>query len=329
MKLVLIEAGAEQHPGALLPTGFILDLTALGNRLAPATGALPKTVEGLLTPERLIEVGKLVRQVTSDERLCQELREAGILLPREAVRLLAPLPNPRMVLSSGAAYRDHLKEMAVEGHAVPSAFIKCNASITGPHDPIVLPATAPDMVDWEGEFSCVIGTKCYQVTVEEAMDHVAGYTLINDVSARDWVTSFLTPGAPMQVFQRGGLNIMGKQFPTFCPMGPCIATKDELPDPSNVTLTTRVNGEVMQQAHTSDLMFTVAQTISYFSQWYEFLPGDIITTGTPAGVGFGRKPPRFLRPGDVVEVSVDEIGSMRNTVVATRQHAVRGEGGLA
>jgi 2-keto-4-pentenoate hydratase/2-oxohepta-3-ene-1,7-dioic acid hydratase in catechol pathway len=173
------------------------------------------------------------------------------------------------------------------------------------------------MVDWEGEFACVIGKTCHQVTVDEAMDYVAGYTLINDVSARDWVKPFLAAnGAPMEVAHRALDNIMGKQYPTFCPIGPCIVTKDELTDPGKLTITTRVNGEVMQHADTADLIFSLAQTISHFSRWYQFLPGDIITTGTPSGVGYAHVPPRFLRPGDVVEVHVEEIGALRNPVVA-------------
>ena len=172
------------------------------------------------------------------------------------------------------------------------------------------------MVDWEAEFSLVIGRTCFDVSPDEALDYVAGYTLINDVSARDRVADFLgaTGVHAMKGFIIGSEMVLGKQFPSFCPMGPCIVTKDELADPGNVDLTTTVNGEVMQSANTRDLIHSVSVTLSYFSQWYRFQPGDILTTGSPSGIGYAQNPQRFLRAGDVVEVRVPQIGAMRNVV---------------
>ncbi len=326
MKLMQVQVGDESHVGASLLPGLVVDLTLLGERLPEARG-LGASIQGILAAQRLAKVEEILEQLRGNERLRSEFRDAGVIEDEENLRLLPPFSRP-LVISTGGGYREHLKEMASggtpEAPEVPGGFIKCVASIAGPHNPIILPANAPDMVDWEGEFACVIGKKCHQVSVEEAMEYVAGYTLINDVSARDWVNPFLTrPGTPFEISRRAGMNLMGKQFPTFCPMGPSFVTKNELPDPLNVTLTTRVNGELMQNAHTSALVFGIPEIVSYFSQWYEFQPGDVITTGSPAGVGYAQNPQRFLRPGDIVEVNVEPIGTLRNQVVASvkrREH---------
>lgn len=321
MKLIHFESGSAPTLGALLASDRVLDLAAL-RREMPEASAVPPSMEELLAPECLSKVAELVQKIAGDDRLFLELQRLGILRPLDGVRLLPPVLRPGLILSSGGAYRDHLKEMAVQAPPLPAGFIKCVASVTGPNDPIVLPRNASEMVDWEGEFACVIGKPCHQVAVDEAMDFVAGYTLINDVSARDWVKPFLSAtGSPMEVAHRALDNLMGKQFPTFCPIGPCIVTKDELADPGRLTLTTRVNGQVMQHANTADLIHSLAETVSHFSRWYQFLPGDIITTGTPSGVGYAQVPQRFLRPGDVVEVHVEEIGALRNPVVTHGGHA--------
>lgn len=141
------------------------------------------------------------------------------------------------------------------------------------------------------------------------MEAVAGYTLINDVSARNWVENFIATGD-------ADLNRMGKQLPGFCPMGPVIVTADEVADPHDVTLTTRLNDTVMQSAHTSDLIWRIPALIAYFSRWYPFRPGDILTTGSPAGVGYGRTPKIFMKPGDTIAVTVDRIGTLSNPIVA-------------
>lgn len=198
----------------------------------------------------------------------------------------------------------------------PKAFIKNVNCVVGPDTAIVLPPQCPDMVDFEGEFSIVFGVPCHNVSEAEAMATVAGYTIINDVSARDWVKSFTKTGDP-------DVNRMGKQLPTFCPMGPAIVTSDEIADPHDITLTTTLNGKVMQSAHTSDLIWTIPALISYFSRWYPFQPGDILTTGSPAGVGYGREPKVFMRPGDEVAITVTGVGTLRNKIVAAPQRVGR------
>jgi acylpyruvate hydrolase len=304
VKLVTFEANGGPHPGVLLDEDRVLDLA-----LVTAARGLPQSVKGILQagPAALDAVRRIV------ERAGQF---PDALLPEADVRFLAPVPDPSIVLSTGTAYRAHLAEMKVGAPQAPGGFLKNAAAITGPGSPIVLPPQAPDMVDYEGEFSCVIGRSCHNVTTERAMDYVAGYTIINDVSARDWVPGFLgAKGSPMEVSRAAGLNILGKQFPTFCPIGPAIVTADEVPDPHDLQLTTRLNGKVMQSAHTGDLIFRLADTIAYFSRWYRFSPGDVITTGSPDGVGYARNPQVFMQHGDVVEVEVSRVGILRNPVI--------------
>ena len=309
MRLVTIDAAPAAHVGVLLPGGKLLDLARLRHEV-PAARLLPQSVKAILEagPEAL----DLVRRFAEEGE-----RHAEALLPFPQTRLLAPVPDPAIVLSTGSAYRAHLKEMKVAAPTVPSGFLKNAGAITGPEWPIVIPAQAPNMVDYEGEFSCVIGSYCHNVSPEDAMRHVAGYTIVNDVSARDWVEGLLNQkGSPMEIGRAAGLNHMGKQFPTFCPIGPALVTADEIPDPHDLRLTTRLNGEVMQSAHTADLIFKLAETIAYFSRWYRFSPGDIVTTGSPEGVGYARKPQVFMKPGDVISVEVERIGILSNPVVA-------------
>ena len=310
MKLVTIDAGERGHPGLLLEERGILDLVRLRAE-APAAGLVPGSVRAILEAgaEALELLARLARQVPAGSHA---------LLPAGQTPLLAPVPDPRIVLSTGTAYRAHLKEMKVGVPKAPGGFLKNAAAIIGTGAPIVLPPQAPDMVDYEGEFSCVIGRPCYNVTPAEAMGYVAGYTILNDVSARDWVAGFLgEKGTPMEVARAAGLNTLGKQFPTFCPIGPVVVTADEVPDPHDLRLTTRLNGQVMQSAHTGDLIFRLAETIAHFSRWYRFSPGDVITTGSPDGVGYARNPQVFMKHGDVVEVEVERIGVLRNPVVAS------------
>jgi 2-keto-4-pentenoate hydratase/2-oxohepta-3-ene-1,7-dioic acid hydratase in catechol pathway len=232
------------------------------------------------------------------------------------VKLLPPISNPGLLLSVGMNYHEHLKEMKTPVPEKPAAFTKSVASIIASGEAIKAPASNPGMLDWEGEFSVVIGKPCHRVKAAQALDYVFGYTLVNDVSARDWVAPIFKAQGVMGPIHAWEHNLLGKMFPTFCPMGPCIATKDEIPDPANVQIQTRLNGSVMQDANTDDLVFSVVQLIEYYSQFYRFLPGDVITTGSPSGVGFGRDPKVFMKPGDVVEVEVKQIGVLRNPIEA-------------
>ncbi len=315
MHLVSLAFAGSTAPGVLLGDD-VLNLAAAAATLAEAR-AVPPTMLAILEggTAMLDTIRRVMDGVTGPA--ADQLREAGALVPRSGAPLAAPIGNPGLVLAAGLNYHAHLREMDnTPVPEKPNSFTKNAASIVGPDAPIVLPRTAPAMVDWEGELGVVIGRRCRDVSVAEALDAVMGYTMINDVSARDWVAPvFESTGVfgPIMTWER---NILGKQFPTFCPVGPAIATKDEIPDVTDLHLETRVNGVVMQTTSTSDLVFNVAQLISYYSTFYEFRPGDLIATGSPPGVGYGRDPKIFLKAGDVVEVAGDHIGTLRNPVVA-------------
>jgi 2-keto-4-pentenoate hydratase/2-oxohepta-3-ene-1,7-dioic acid hydratase in catechol pathway len=267
-----------------------------------ADRSLPTTLKGILEVNGLSKVRKLTK---SKKRI-----------PLKRAKLLPPISNPGLLLSVGMNYHEHLKEMKTPAPEIPAAFTKSVASIIASGQPIKVPSSNPSMLDWEGEFTVVIGKGGYRIPAAKALDHVAGYTMVNDVSARDWVAAIFSSTGVMGPIHAWEQNLLGKMFPTFCPMGPCIATRDEIPDPANVRIQTRLNGKVMQDANTDDLVFGVVRLIEYYSQFYRFMPGDVITTGSPSGVGFGRNPKVFMKPGDVVEVEVKEIGILRNPIEA-------------
>lgn len=278
---------------------------------------LPRTVEGLLAaPDGALRyVDDLRLHVQSEPDTAERLRGSGSLKSLATSALLAPLPFPRLVLSCGANYRAHLAEMGSPVPTKPVAFLKNPHAVIGPNAPIRLPAGHDRMVDWEAEFCGVIGRTCHRVDVDEALDYIVGYTMMIDVSARDWAAEVFQPQAAPDVVAAWDANILGKQFATFCPMGPTIATKDEISDPALANFSLKVGTETKQSACTSDLVFSLAALIAHYSQWYTFHPGDVISTGSPSGVGFGRNPPEFLRPGDTVTVEAEGIGRMTNPVI--------------
>ncbi|HLJ77684.1 MAG TPA: fumarylacetoacetate hydrolase family protein [Acidobacteriaceae bacterium] len=226
----------------------------------------------------------------------------GERTPLSEVRLLAPILQPPRIFCIGLNYRDHAIESNMQIPSVPTVFIKLSSSIVGPGARIVLPknATQPD---YEAELAVVIGRGGCRIPAEEWKDHVFGYTILNDVSARDvqLATSQWT---------------LGKSFPTFCPIGPAIVTADEVPDPHALDISLEIDGEVLQHSSTSELIFRVPQLIEYISSITALEPGDIISTGTPAGVGLGRKPQRWLKPGETVTVQIERLGKLTNPVVA-------------
>lgn len=227
----------------------------------------------------------------------------GETVPLNTVRLLAPVDPPN-VIAIGLNYRAHARESNMALPERPVIFIKATTSVCGPDDPIILPAVAPDEVDYECELAIVIGKRARNVSEEQALDYVWGYTCSNDVSARDCQLRLDTQWA------------RGKSFDTFAPIGPWVET--DL-DPDNVGIRTRLNGETMQDSNTNDLIFSCRQIISYISHSMTLLPGTVIMTGTPSGVGFARKPPVFLRPDDVVEIEIDGIGVLSNPVIAENE----------
>jgi len=233
------------------------------------------------------------------------LRDTGAVAKVD--KLLAPL-EPRDILCIGLNYKQHAAESGAQPPAHPVLFMKNSGALQHPGDPIVLPRKLrSDEVDYECELAIVIGKTCHNVGRADALEHVLGYTCANDVSARDW-----------QRNGGGGQWCRGKSFATFCPLGPCIVTTDEIPDPNTLTIRTVLNGQVMQDWNTDDMIFDVPAIIEFMSASMLLRPGTVILTGTPHGVGFARKPPVFLRPGDAVTVEIEKIGSLTNPVVEER-----------
>jgi 2-keto-4-pentenoate hydratase/2-oxohepta-3-ene-1,7-dioic acid hydratase in catechol pathway len=220
--------------------------------------------------------------------------------PTNSVTLEAPIARPGKIVALGKNYLDHVEETGSDVPEFPAIFAKFPSSVIGPDDPIVMPKVS-SKIDWEVELGVVIGKSCKDVTEDQSLDYIAGYTVINDVSARD-------------LQMNDGQWIRGKSLDTFCPMGPCIVTQDELGDASNLKMHTKVNGVIKQDSSTSNLMYNVKQIISFLSKSFILEPGDIIATGTPSGVGFVRKPPEYLKPGDKVELFIEKIGYLINSV---------------
>lgn len=312
MRLVSFDDGTGARPGCLLDDGSVLDVGGIAR------------AAGLKEPRHL---GELLVTLSSGRNHFRDVLESflddgapaetALVVSVGCFRLEPPLAPGARIVCAGANYRSHLEEM--QGMAAPSSvlwFTKPSTAVVGPADPIVLPRQAPSQVDYEGELAAVIGRPCYRASEGEALSCVGGYTLLNDVSARDWVAPAFGATDPQEVRVTWGRNLLGKQFPTFCPLGPTILTADVVADPSRLHLFTRVNGAVVQDAWTSDLIVGVAALVSYLSQFMAFSPGDVISTGSPAGVGFARTPPVFLAPGDLVEVEVEPIGVLSNPVEA-------------
>jgi 2-keto-4-pentenoate hydratase/2-oxohepta-3-ene-1,7-dioic acid hydratase in catechol pathway len=219
------------------------------------------------------------------------------------VTLMAPVPRPPKLICIGLNYRDHAIESKMEIPAVPTVFNKFPSVVIGPNDAIVLPGNTAKP-DYEAEFAFVIGRGGRHIPADRWQEHVFGYTIVNDVSARDWQ------------LERGSQWLMGKTFDTFAPMGPWIVTADEIPDPHALDIRMTISGEVLQNSNTRELIFGVPALVEYLSSAVTLEPGDVVSTGTPSGVGFGHKPPRWLRPGDECVISVAGIGELRNQVVA-------------
>lgn len=220
-------------------------------------------------------------------------------LQRGALRWLPPIPRPDKILCVGLNYRAHVEEVGRSLPLEPSVFVRLAATLVADGDPIVRPRVS-EQLDYEGELAVVIGREGRHIPVDRALDHVAGYTLFNDVSVRDW--------------QKHSVSA-GKNFAATAPCGPWIVTADEIPDPAGLTLETRLNGRTVQQAGVDTMTYTVPTLIAYLSTWLPLAPGDVIATGTPAGVGSGRRPPLWMRAGDAVEIDVPGIGVLTNPVV--------------
>jgi 2-keto-4-pentenoate hydratase/2-oxohepta-3-ene-1,7-dioic acid hydratase in catechol pathway len=233
------------------------------------------------------------------ERWAEGRLGADALRPREGLPLLAPIRNPSKIVAFGVNYLDHCHEAGIEPPREPVLFCKFPTSIVGPGEAIEWDPALTARVDYEAELAVVIGRRARHVAPEEAFDVILGYTCANDVTARD--------------LQAGdGQWVRGKSLDTFCPLGPEIVTKDELPDPGRLGITCRVNGRVLQSSSTAKMIFGIPALISFITRAFTLLPGDVILTGTPHGTGAFRRPPVLLRDGDMVEVEIEGVGLLRN-----------------
>ena len=271
MKLVRFGHQGHERPGLIDAAGGLRDLSGIVADLGPEQlSARGIELIGAVEPGRLP-------------------------LVESTQRLGVPVAGTRNFYAIGLNYRTHAAETGQEAPPEPQLFTKATSCLSGPYDPIVIPRGSR-RTDWEVELAMVIGTGGSDISASRALDHVAGYTIVNDVSERRW-----------QV-KRGGQWVKGKSAPTFGPTGPWLVTPDEVGDPQSLDIWLRLNGELMQQANTSEMIFGCAFLVSYLSEFLELLPGDIITTGTPDGIGMSRQPPRFLTAGDTLTLGVQHLG---------------------
>jgi 2-keto-4-pentenoate hydratase/2-oxohepta-3-ene-1,7-dioic acid hydratase in catechol pathway len=282
MKLLRYGPKGQEKPGLLDKAGKIRDLSATIADVNPEA----------LAPAAL-------------DRL-RKLDPASLPLVAGSPRLGACLTQIPKIVCVGLNYTDHAKETGAAIPKEPILFMKATSSLNGPNDDVMLPKRSQKS-DWEVELGIVIGTVTRYVTVHDALKHVAGYCVVNDVSEREFQ------------IERGGQWTKGKSADTFCPIGPWLVTADEVPDPGKLDLFCEVNGKKMQNGTTANLIFGIAHIVSYISHFMTLLPGDVIPTGTPAGVGLGMKPPVFLKPGDTMRLGISGLGEQQQKVVEFRE----------
>jgi 2,4-didehydro-3-deoxy-L-rhamnonate hydrolase len=283
MKLIRFGKSGQEKPGVELPDGKRIDTSAFGEDYT----------EQFLTNDG---IARLAAWLKTNQSTCP------VVDPSE--RLGAPLARPSKIVCIGLNYIDHAKESNMAVPTEPVVFFKSTTAMCGPNDQLVIPKNSTK-TDWEVELAVVIGKKASYVEEKDAFDYVAGYMLHNDYSERAFQ------------LERNGQWVKGKSCDTFAPLGPWLVTADEIKDIHNVRLWLSVNGKMMQDGNTSNLIYKIPFLISYLSQFMTLLPGDIISTGTPAGVGLGQKPePVYLKPGDIVELGIDGLGSSKQVAVA-------------
>ena len=289
MRLCTIMSGGKAVVGVKMGDGKIVDLSK----------QMPRG------PKSLVEIlagGKAVQAAVA--KACAKPK-AGATVSEKSAKYLTPIPSPGKILCIGLNYRKHAEEGKQAIPENPVLFMKNSGTVQNPGDPIVLPRKLrSDQVDYECELAVVIGKTCHNVSKADALSHVLGYTCANDVSARDW-----------QRNGGGGQWCRGKTFATFLPLGPVLVTADDIPNPNNLSIRTVLNGEVMQDWNTNDMIFDVATLIEFLSASTILRPGTVIITGTPHGVGFARTPPVFLKAGDTVSIEIERIGKLSNPVV--------------
>jgi len=287
------DEGAAEFEGHLHRDGEVRCGAVVGDEIVDLT------TPGIGLPGDMIELLRSGQGAL--ERAADAISE-GQRLSLDEVRLLAPVPRPTKVLAIGMNYVDHVLELGREAPEYQYWFNKQRTCIVGPGAPVVVPRVS-NLVDYEGELAMVVGRRCRYVSVDRLTDVIAGYTVMNDVSVRDW--QWRTP-----------TFTMGKSFDTHGPMGPYLVTTDEVEDAQDLSIRTWVNGELRQDSSTSQMIFSCAEQVEYLSTGFTLEVGDVILTGTPAGVGASFNPPRWLVPGDVVRISIEGVGTLENPVAA-------------
>lgn len=266
---------------------------------------------GVIINENYYDVSSYIKdydeQFFSDDGLNylrEIITEAELPQLEKDIRLGSPVARPSKIICIGLNYSDHASESKMQVPAEPVIFFKSTTALCGPNDDLIIPCNS-NKTDWEVELAFVISKKANYITEQQALDHIAGYALHNDYSERAFQ------------IERSGQWVKGKSADTFAPLGPFLATKDEIADINNLKLWLKVNGKMMQDGNTKNMIFKIPFLVSYISQFMTLLPGDIISTGTPAGVGMGQKPdPVYIKPGDVIELGIDGLGSSRQVGVA-------------
>jgi 2-keto-4-pentenoate hydratase/2-oxohepta-3-ene-1,7-dioic acid hydratase in catechol pathway len=285
-------------------------------KIAAATPQL-----GVLVGDRVVNLAVASRgRLPNDMRAFLEMGEPAMELAREiaaakpveavplsTVKLMAPILNPSKVIAIGQNYMDHIREQNAKVPTIAVMFTKYPSSIIGPGDDIRWDPEVTSKVDYEAELAVVVGKTAKNVSEADAFDYIAGYTICHDVSARD-----------LQM-EKGDQWVMGKSLDTFCPLGPALVTKDEIADPHNLSIKCILNGQTMQDSNTKELIFKIPYLMAYLSRGITLLPGDVITTGTPDGVGVFRKPPVFLKNGDSVTIEIEGLGQLTNRCVEVKE----------
>ncbi len=280
MKLVRYGAAGEEKPGLIDGDGRLRDLS----------GSIAEIDRAALSPQGLAEL--------------RNLSVETLPLVSGKPRLGVPLTCISKLVCVGLNYRDHAEEAGMAIPTEPVLFMKATTCITGPTDPVIMPKGSAK-TDWEIELGIVIGSIARDVPLERALEYVAGYVAVNDISEREFQ------------LERGGQWDKGKGCDTFGPIGPWLVTRDEIPDPQNLAMRLTVNGQIMQNGNTRTMIFGCAEIVSYISRFMTLLPGDVIATGTPPGVGLGRKPPRYLKAGDTMRLSIEGLGVQEQKVCAS------------
>jgi len=285
MKLIRFGAVGSEQPGVQLEDGTIIDVSAFGTDYN----------EEFFGNDG---IGKLKAWLKDNQDSCPNVADD--------VRLGVPLTRPSKIVCVGLNYAQHAAEAGMDIPKEPVLFFKSTTALVGPNDDVIIPKNS-EKSDWEVELAIVIGKKASYVEEADAFDHIAGYVLHNDVSERAFQ------------IEKSGQWCKGKGCDTFAPVGPFIATTDEIKDPNNLNLWLKINGEMMQNSSTSDFIFNVQHVVSHISQFMTLLPGDIISTGTPFGVGLGLTPPTYLKPGDVMELGIEGLGVSKQSVKAYKK----------